>query len=71
MGWIYLWQDTASRTGQESILTLVFQDVDGKGEISLTQANVPGDQLNDIKRGWSDFYWKPWKKYIQSLKSKK
>ena len=33
---VQTWKGTDWQQGDESILTLVFQDVDGKGEISLT-----------------------------------
>lgn len=27
-------------------------------------ANVPEEQVEGIKTGWHEFYWRPWKKYL-------
>ena len=27
-------------------------------------ANVPTEQVEDIKNGWHEFYWQPWKKHL-------
>jgi activator of HSP90 ATPase len=29
-----------------------------------THANVPDDEFDSIKKGWHEYYWKPWKKYL-------
>jgi len=29
-----------------------------------THANVPDNEFDSIKKGWHEFYWKPWKKYL-------
>jgi hypothetical protein len=34
----------------------------------MTHANIPDDELPGIKTGWNDYYWKPWKKYLATIK---
>ena len=29
-----------------------------------THANVPDNEFESLKKGWHEFYWKPWKKYL-------
>ena len=29
-----------------------------------THANVPDNEFDSIKKGWHEYYWKPWKKYL-------
>ena len=29
-----------------------------------THANVPDNEFDSIKKGWYEYYWKPWKKYL-------
>lgn len=31
-------------------------------------ANVPDKEVDGIDRGWHDFYWEPWKKYLAGNK---
>jgi hypothetical protein len=31
----------------------------------MVQSNVPADQVEDLKQGWVDFYWKPLKEYFR------
>jgi activator of HSP90 ATPase len=32
--------------------------------LHVTHANLPEKQADDIKKGWADFYWLPWKKHL-------
>jgi len=34
-------------------------------KLTFTQTGVPAAQINDIKKGWIDFYWKPMKEYLE------
>ena len=49
----------------DSILVLVFSQVRGGGRISMVHANIPDANVASITRGWSEYYWKPWKKYLR------
>jgi activator of HSP90 ATPase len=51
-----------------SRLELNFCKVNEGTEILLVHSKVPKEQANDYKKGWTDFYWKPLKKYLKSLK---
>ena len=42
---------------------------EGKGKdttVHMVHANVPDHAFAGIKKGWNDYYWKPWKKYLNS-----
>lgn len=32
--------------------------------LQAVHANVPDNQAKGIDKGWHDFYWEPWKKYL-------
>ena len=49
----------------DSILTLVFREVEGGTELEMTHANVPDHDADGVKNGWKEYYWKPWKAYIK------
>lgn len=34
----------------------------------MTHANIPEDTAAGIKSGWNEYYWKPWKKYLKTLR---
>ena len=52
----------------DSILVLVFREVEGGTELEMTHANVPDREAEGVKKGWNDYYWKPWKDYIKNNK---
>ncbi|MGZ4049438.1 MAG: SRPBCC domain-containing protein [Bacteroidia bacterium] len=31
-----------------------------------THANVPDNEYDSIKKGWHEYYWKPWKKFLSN-----
>jgi activator of HSP90 ATPase len=33
-------------------------------KLTFVQTGLPADQYEDIKKGWTDFYWEPLKKYF-------
>ena len=44
---------------------IIFFEPKGKDVIvHATHANVPEGQMESLKSGWNDYYWKPWKKYL-------
>lgn len=47
-----------------SKLELTFKAVSKGTEICLVQSDVPKSLANDIKMGWTDFYWEPLKEYF-------
>lgn len=52
----------------DSTFILLFEQKVKDTIISMTHANIPDEHVAGIKKGWSDFYWKPWKKYLISLR---
>jgi activator of HSP90 ATPase len=47
-----------------SKLELTFKAVSKGTEITMVQSDVPKPLANDIKMGWTDFYWEPLKEYF-------
>lgn len=54
------------RKAPDSILTLLFQDTEDGAEVNMVHALVPDDQVAELKKGWSDHYWKAWKAYFKA-----
>ena len=49
----------------DSILILTFSDVEEKGQVEMVHTNVPDEAAEEIKKGWHEHYWKPWKEYLK------
>jgi activator of HSP90 ATPase len=49
-----------------SKLELIFNKIKEGTEILMIQSNVPADQVEDLKQGWIDFYWKPLKECFKN-----
>ena len=54
----------------DSTFILCFEQRGKDGIVYMTHANVPDKQFEGIKRGWNDYYWKPWKKYFAEKRKK-
>ena len=52
-----------------SRLEFILNAVNGKTELTMYQTDVPADQKDELKQGWTDYYWKPMKAYFKELKS--
>jgi activator of HSP90 ATPase len=48
----------------DSILILQFSKAPGGGQVDMVHANVPQHDHKGVTKGWSQYYWKPWKKYL-------
>ncbi|HVO85556.1 MAG TPA: SRPBCC domain-containing protein [Candidatus Eisenbacteria bacterium] len=48
-----------------SRLELTLKRVKGGTEISMVQSDVPSEQAEELKEGWTEFYWKPLKDYFK------
>jgi activator of HSP90 ATPase len=53
----------------DSILILEFSKVPGGAQIDLVHVNVPVYDHKGVSQGWPKYYWKPWKKYLETKKS--
>ncbi len=48
-----------------SRLELTFKKTDKGTEIRMVHSGIPSEKADDIKQGWTDFYWKPLKEYFK------
>lgn len=54
------------KTIPDTILILSFIAVeDGGTQLELFHSNVPDEYAEELKKGWWEHYWKPWKRYIR------
>lgn len=49
---------------RDSVLVLTFLPDGAYGKIELTHLDVPDYDFDDVNKGWMDYYWKPWKAYL-------
>ena len=52
----------------DSTLILLLEEKGKDTIINMTHANIPNAHVKGIKQGWTDFYWKPWRKYLAGIK---
>jgi activator of HSP90 ATPase len=50
---------------RDSILVLTFLPDGADGKIELTHLDVPDYDFDDVNKGWTEYYWKPWKAYLE------
>jgi activator of HSP90 ATPase len=55
----------------DSLLLLAFKEAPGGGQVELLHVNVPEHDHLGVTKGWKQYYWQPWKKYIAAQKKKK
>jgi len=48
-----------------SKLELTFKKVKGGTEVTMVHSDVPAEQADDYRQGWTDFYWKPLKEFFK------
>lgn len=51
--------------GYFSKVTFEFAPVNGGTELTFTHEGIPESELQDIKEGWSTYYWQPLKKMLE------
>ena|ERR1039457_693644 len=65
------WRSVNFESGDaDSILILEFSKAPGGGQVDLVHVNVPQQDHKGVTRGWPNYYWKPWKRYL-AAKSKR
>jgi activator of HSP90 ATPase len=52
------------KSDADSTFILYFDQQEDDAVINMVHANIPDSQYEGIKKGWDDYYWKPWKKYL-------
>lgn len=50
---------------EDSLLEILLEDHKGKTRITLKHTNIPDGQGESYKKGWSEFYFMPMKKYFK------
>jgi len=55
---------------RDSIVILTFLPDGRKGNIELTHLDVPESDFDNVNKGWLDYYWKPWRAYLEKLMKK-
>ena len=53
----------------DSILILAFKKIRGGSEIEMHHVGVADSDYRAISKGWPDYYWKKWRKYLRSESS--
>ncbi len=49
----------------DSILVLSFEKARHGALLHMVHSNVPDHIAAKIKKGWNEYYWKPWKRYLK------
>jgi activator of HSP90 ATPase len=52
---------------KEDIDSTFIINLESKGNdviLHAIHANVPDNQSEEVSKGWHEYYWKPWKKYL-------
>jgi len=55
---------------RDSIPVLTFLPDGKNGKIELTHLDVPEGDFDNVNKGWLDYYWKPWKAYLEKVMQK-
>jgi activator of HSP90 ATPase len=62
---VQAWRSTAFKKGDpDSTLILRFTPRGRSGRIDLVHVNVPNHDYGGVNKGWKQYYWKPWRKYL-------
>lgn len=67
---VQLWRATHWRKQDWSILILSFSAATGGAEVDLIHVGVPAYDHKGVSRGWPQYYWRPWKKYLSKSVAK-
>jgi activator of HSP90 ATPase len=63
---VQLWRGKDwKKEDRDSILVLAFVPDGRNGKIELTHLNVPEYDFDNVNKGWLDYYWKPWRDYLE------
>lgn len=52
----------------DSILILTFSKASRGARLGLVHANIPDRHYAGIRRGWTKYYWNPWRAYLRKAK---
>ena len=54
-----------SQEDLDSTLVLSFWPDEGSGRIELVHVNVADHDFAGVSQGWEQYYWTPWRKYLE------
>ena len=59
------WRSTDFKSADpDSTLILSFTSQENSGQIDLVHLDVPDHDFDAVSEGWENFYWKPWRDYL-------
>jgi activator of HSP90 ATPase len=59
------WRSTAFRKNDaDSTLIIHFTPKGRHGRVDLVHVNVPDHDYAGVNKGWKNYYWKPWRKFL-------
>ncbi|HXX34861.1 MAG TPA: SRPBCC family protein [Thermodesulfobacteriota bacterium] len=59
------WRGSDWPEGHYSRATFSLRKVENGTRLTFTQSGVPGQEYQDIRQGWRDYYWKPMKEMLE------
>ena len=66
---VQTWRSKSWKKGEaDSILILRFRKIKGGAVIDLIHDSVPDYDYRPIQEGWTQYYWRPWRKYLSKKK---
>lgn len=51
--------------GHESRVTFIFAKIPEGTKLVFTHEDVPDDWVDELSKGWEDYYWKPMKVFLR------
>lgn len=68
---VQAWRAQSWKTSDpDSVLVLTFAETRRGARINLVQAAVPDHAFKMIDDGWRNMYWKPWRAYLASKRTR-
>jgi len=59
------WRSSAFRKNDpDSTLVIRFTPRGKSARVDLVHVNVPDHDYKGVNRGWRNYYWKPWRRYL-------
>jgi activator of HSP90 ATPase len=59
------WRSSAfKKSDADSTLIIRFTPKGKAGRVDLVHVNVPDHDYSGVNKGWKNYYWKPWRKYL-------
>ena len=63
---IQTWRSSGwSKTIPDSVLILTFSKIRKGTQLNMVHANVPDKDVSGVRKGWKNFYWKPWQTSVK------